>query len=280
MLLSIHSLLLTLVGLLAGLVAGDVQVVTPKEGAEVSGSSGSISLEVQWVDNSAYPPCDKIVFYSFQLDNGPNNKINKVQNLKTQVSPDDVTKDDQGVYSYTLEFDSSITGNGQFYIQVFASLDDDGNQQTINYSPRFMLTSMSGTNTVTYTDSVQPVGQTRAYTGTTQASVDTRSFTLLYTQQTGISRFAPMQMQPGSKMTATTWTRRFATSAVTYYSTLRNTLAQETTLTPGWSYTLPSGVNQATPAVYPSDNGGWHDPKERQSLSTRKLNLRKRANVN
>lgn len=277
MLLSIHSLLLTFITLLAGFVAGDAQVVKPKANSEFSGSSGTISIDIQWMDNNAYPPFDKVDHFLFQLQNGPNTNIQKVKVLKDNVSPDDITQGDDGTYSYTVEFDSSITGDGQYYIQVFSALDADNKQYTINYSPRFELTDMKGTTTVTFTDTTQPVGQTRAQTGTTAASIDTRSFTLQYTQQTGISRFAPMQMQPVTKITATTWTRKFATSAVTYYSSLINSLQQETTITPGWSYTLPSGMNMATPAPYPSDNGGWKDPKERQSLSTRKINLRKRA---
>lgn len=277
MLLSIRSLLLTVFVLLAGTVAGDAQVVKPKANTEFSGSSGTISIELQWMDNNAYPSFDDIQFFSFILNAGPNSDIDAVATLKQKVSKDDIKESDD-VYSYTVEFDSSVTGDGQYYIQVFASLNDDGSQYTINYSPRFKLTSMGGSSSVTYSDTTQPPGQTRAQTGTTEASVDTHSFTLYYTQQTGISRFAPMQTQPGSTITATTWSRRYPTSAVTYYSALRTSLEQHTTLTPGWSYTLPSGINYATPAPNPTDNGGWHDPKERQSLSTRKINLRKRAN--
>lgn len=273
--LSSPSLLLTIFLFLSGFVIADVQVVSPKTDDEFSGSSGTVSIEVKWMDNGADPALDDIKFYSFTLETGPNNDIEKVKTLKAKVDPADVTLDSE-VYSYKLEFDASIAGDGQYYIQVYTSVDGK-NSYTNNYSPRFTLSSMKGTSTYSFTDTTQPNGETVIHQSSS-ASVDTKSFTLHYTQQTGVSRFAPMQMQPGSKITATTWTRKFPTSAVTYYSTLRNTLAQETTLTPGWSYTLPSGFNRATPAAYPTDNGGWHDPKERQKLSTRKINLKKRAN--
>lgn len=255
---------------------GDVVVVTPEEGATFSGSSGTVSIKVSWTDNGAYPPLEKFTMYTFVLEYGPNLQIVPVANLKKNVSPSDITVDDDGTYSYTVTFPSDTAGNGQFYIQVYAVDGSEGN--TIHYSPRFFLTSMAGGTSFTYSDTIQPVGQTAINTDTAQASasIDTRSFTVPYTMQTGISRFAPMQMQPGSTMTATTWTRKFATSAVTYYSTFRTSLDQLTTLTPGWSYTLPSGINMATPAAYPTNNGGWYSPKEKQTLSTRKVNLQNR----
>lgn len=275
--LSIHSLFLICILYLTNVAFGDVQVVSPKEGATFSASGGTASIELQWMDNGAYPPIDKISYYTFTLETGPNLEIQAVGTIKKEVSPDDVTSSSD-VYSYTVEIDADMAGPGQFYIQVYAFVDSQG--YTINYSPRFTLTSMSGASTYTYTGTAPPVGQTDIQTTTTTAaaSIDTRSFTISYTDQTGISRFAPMQLQPATQITATSWTRRFQTSAVTYYSTYRSSLDQQTTITPGWSYTLSSGMNLATPAVYPSANGGWYDPKERLTLSTRKINLKKRSN--
>lgn len=278
MLVLVRTVYAAILMLFAGLALADVQVVEPETGDKFSGDSGTVSINLKWVDNSAYPPVDKVTYFTFTLQTGPNDDIEKVKVLKQKVSLSEITQENDE-YSYKLEFDSSITGNGQYYIQVFSYIEDKGN--TNNYSPRFQLTSMGGSSSATYSDSTQPNGETKAWekATTTQGTIDTHSFTVPYTAQTGISRFAPMQLQPVTKITASTWTRKFATSAVTYYSTYRNTLAQETTITPGWSYTLPSGVNMATPAPYPTSNGGWHDPKERQSLSTRKVNLKKRAQV-
>lgn len=275
--LSIHSLFLICILYFTKFVLGDVQVVSPKENATFSGSSGSVSIELEWMDNGAYPSIDKISYYTFTLETGPNLDIQAVGTIIKEVSPDDITLSSD-VYSYTVDINADMAGPGQFYIQVYAFVDNQG--YTINYSPRFSLTSMSGASTYTYVGTTPPVGQTdiQTTTQTATASIDSRSFTISYTAQTGISRFAPMQLQPATSITATTWTRRFQTSAVTYYSTYRSTLDQQTTITPGWSYTLSSGMNLATPAAYPSANGGWYDPKERLTLSTRKINLKKRSN--
>lgn len=149
---------------------------------------------------------------------------------------------------------------------------------TLHYSGRFTLKGMDGVLTVTFPPVnyiTGPDGGTSITTGAAGAVIDTRSFTVPYTKQTGISRFAPMQQQPGDSVTATEWTRKYETSAVTYFSKLQSSMEQLTTITPGWSYTRPSDYNYATPAPFPTNNGGWYNPEERQTFSTRKLNLKR-----
>ncbi|KOG98448.1 Kre9p [Saccharomyces eubayanus] len=258
-------------------VLGDVNTVSPLAGAKFSPSGGTVSIPVKWMDNGAYPPLSKISYYTLSLCTGPNNDINCIGTIATQVKPSALAQDQDGVYSYTATFPSTLTGNGQYYIQVFAWVNNQGS--TLHYTPRFQLTSMGGATAYTFSDSAAPTPQTSIQTTTTNtaqaSSIDSRSFTVPYTKQTGTSRFAPMQMQPMTKVTATTWTRKYATSAVTYFSTFGKLPQQETTLTPGWSYSISSGVNYATHAAMPSDNGGWYKPSKRLSLSARKMNLRK-----
>jgi hypothetical protein len=40
------------------------------------------------------------------------------------------------------------------------------------------------------------------------------------------------------------------------------------TVTAGWSYTISSAQNYASPALYPSDNGGWYDPQSKVKSAT------------
>ncbi|EJS43210.1 kre9p [Saccharomyces arboricola H-6] len=261
---------------LVSCVLGDVNIVSPNSKSTFSPSGGSVSVPVEWMDNGAYPPLSKFSWFTFSLCTGPNTKIDCIATIAKKIYPSDLTKDDS-VYSYTATFASTLTGDGQYYIQVYAWVDNQGS--TIHYTPRFQLTSMAGATDYTYSDTVAPTPQTSIQTTTTNdapaTSIDSRSFTVPYTKQTGTSRFAPMQMQPNTKVTATTWTRKFSTSAVTYFSTFGSLPQQGTTVTPGWSYTISSGVNYATPASMPSDNGGWYKPSKRLSLSVRKINMRK-----
>ncbi|CAI4043493.1 hypothetical protein SKDZ_10G0430 [Saccharomyces kudriavzevii ZP591] len=270
-----NSILCALVFLITCVFA-DVNVVSPHSKATFSPSGGTVSIPIEWMDNGAYPPLAKFASFTFTLCTGPNNNIQAVAIIASKIKPSQLTLDGS-VYSYTATFPSTLAGDGQYYIQVYGWVDNQGS--TTHYTPRFQLTSMGGTTAYTFSDSVAPTPQTSIQTTTTNneqaTTIDSRSFTVPYTQQTGTSRFAPMQMQPNTKVTATTWTRKYATSAVTYYSTFGSLPQQGTTLTPGWSYTISSGMNYATPAAMPSDNGGWYEPSKRLSLSARKINMRK-----
>ncbi|GAV51375.1 hypothetical protein ZYGR_0AD05580 [Zygosaccharomyces rouxii] len=246
--------------LLINIVLADVSVISPKKGDTFSPSGGKVSIDVQWEDNGAPPEMNQIVYYSITLNNGPNEKINNVGYLKNKMNPSDV-QESNGTYSVTVEIDAAKYGDGQYFLQVYAAITEDASENTINYSPRFNLKNMLG-SPVSYSDSTQPP--------------DAAQYTtyVAYTKQTGVTRTAPMQTQPGSTVTATSWSMKFPTSAVSYFPTLSPTPHWKTTLTPGWNYTMTSAWNYATPRPLPSENGGWYNPKKRQSLSTRKMNLK------
>lgn len=256
-------------------VHADVAVSSPTEGKIYTAIGGSVTVPLRWIDDSNYPPLDKIKYYTFSLCYGPNSDISNVYTIGKQVLSSDITvttSDGGKVYSYDSVIPASIVGNGQFYIQVYAVVEGEGD--TIHYSPRFTLAGMSGVNTYTYTYSVQPPAITEINTGgagNADTSINSASFSIPYTLQTGKTRYAPMQMQPGSTVTATTWTRRFPTSKVTFYSTFRKSLDQVSTITPGRSYVMTSDINAAPPALMPSENGGWYNPSKRLTLTAKKI---------
>ena len=104
---------------LVSFVLGDVNIVSPSSKATFSPSGGTVSVPVEWMDNGAYPSLSKISTFTFSLCTGPNNNIDCVAVLASKITPSELTQDDK-VYSYTAEFASTLTGNGQYYIQVFA----------------------------------------------------------------------------------------------------------------------------------------------------------------
>ncbi|CAH02876.1 Kre9p [Kluyveromyces lactis] len=254
-------------------VHADVSIVKPTSGASYSPESGSdsIDIEIVWEESVDLPSISSYDYFTFSLLYGPGTDMDLIDKVE-EVAASNITLS-ESQYSYTPSFSIADAGNGQFFIQVYAYSKELG--YTIHYSPRFKITSISGgATTYTYTtdsDAVPTPEWSLANSG-----IDTKSFTVPYTQQTGIRRYAPMQTQPGTAITVTTWSRRYATSAVTYYTSLRNSLEQMTTYTPGWSYSRTSDYNYATPAPFPSDNGGWYDPTDRQTLTTRKLNNKRR----
>ena len=142
---------------LVSFVLGDVNIVSPSSKATFSPSGGTVSVPVEWMDNGAYPSLSKISTFTFSLCTGPNNNIDCVAVLASKITPSELTQDDK-VYSYTAEFASTLTGNGQYYIQVFAQVDGEG--YTIHYTPRFQLTSMGGVTAYTYSATTEPTPQT------------------------------------------------------------------------------------------------------------------------
>ncbi|CCD24764.1 Knh1p NDAI_0D04500 [Naumovozyma dairenensis CBS 421] len=255
---------------LLNLVKADLTIITPEPGEKYDLSeTGEVSIDLSWVYLDSTPSKADITSFTFSLCTGPNYKINCLATL-AKVSAAEVDSD-----IYKANILGTLGTDGVYYIQIFAQTESG---YTIHYSPKFYLEGMTGV-LVAYTimESADPTPETRITTGAVGATIDSRSFTVPYTKQTGKARYAPMQMQPGTKLTAKSWTRKYATSAVTFYTSMRKSLQQVTTITPGWSYAISSDVNYATHAPFPSDNGGWYDPSKRLSLTTRKINLRKRA---
>ncbi|KAH3899911.1 Knh1p SCDLUD_004223 [Saccharomycodes ludwigii] len=254
----------------------DVSVVKPNSGSTFDLSSGSQEITIEWVENNAAPLLSEMKYYSFLLCSGPNDKIQSIVYLNNKVLATEITD-----YTYTATIKNTVAKNGVFFVQVFASGDFG---YTIHYSGRFTLTGMQGTvvpTSAAKTDNGAPNPQ-YYITGadgdgndanTIATSINSASFSIPYPKQSGIVKYAPMQMQPKKKVTATTWTRQFPTSKVTFYGSFKKSLDCESTITPGWSYTITSDVNYATPASFPSDNGGWYDPKSKLSLTPRKMNL-------
>ncbi|SCU96066.1 LAFA_0G04060g1_1 [Lachancea sp. 'fantastica'] len=264
-----------LLAFLVSFAAADIALSKPGSGQTFTASGGKVSIPVEFSDNGKQPVMKLFQYYIFSLCYGGNDANFKC--IKgNKVEPNDLSKDGD-LYSATATFDSTAAENGQYFLQIYGYISGDGDNtfQSIQYSGRFILKSMQGTVGTTLTTTSQPANQVAYQTGTDHATGDTSaSFTIPYTQQTGSTRYAPMQMQPSGSVTATTWTRRFPTSAVTMYSTFNPSMQQASTITPGWSYTITSAVNWASPKPYPTQNNGWYDPKKRQTLTTRKLNLK------
>ena len=262
---------------LSHIALADISITKPEAGDTYSPSSGEVTIPIQFSDNTDYPTVSDVNLFKIKICTGPSGAMNCPYSITQKLSPAQLkktisTEDDSTVlYGYNVTFSSSVVGSGQYFLQINGLVD--ANNYAIHYSPRFLLKNMAGSvGTNTYTGLTAPAAQYNLPKKGAGGSIDSRSFTIPYTLQTGISRFAPMQMQPNTTVTKTTWTNKYPTSAVTYYSTMRKSFQQKTTITPGWSYTFISDYNYATVAACPSDNGGWYEPSKRQSLSVRKVN--------
>ncbi|CAN6671861.1 cell wall synthesis protein Kre9p [Trichomonascus vanleenenianus] len=209
-----------------------------------SSFSASQGITVKWTLDSNDPTTSQLQNPTLSLCTGPNSNI---YCFKTPLQSG-FTLTAKSLVASLAEL-STEGASGSYYLQFYAGLATGGH--SIHYSDRFTLTGMTGSkqpssggDTTPPPDDVETGGNPSSLAG------------VPYTAQTGNTRLAPMQTQPGTTVTRPLKvTRRNPTSAVTYYSTPRMAAAQQqTTLTPSWSYTFSAATNYAsarpTPTLY------------------------------
>ncbi|AGO12224.1 AaceriAEL134Wp [[Ashbya] aceris (nom. inval.)] len=255
------------------LVWADVSVLKPEMGSRFSAKSGKAQFELVWrIDESTYPKADEIEIYNVTLCGGPLDKLTCMMNLANDVLPSDV-KEENGELSLALSVDANIVADGMYMVQLTANAGVMG--YTINYSKRFYLEDMKGPQKITAT---APLDHPLWGEVHITAHKDGQLFdptaeyaSVPYLSQTARTRYAPMQTQPATKISATTWVNPHPVTSVSYFSVIRSDLLyQQTTITRSRTYEISLHPNFATPLPHPST---WYDPKERQTLSTRKVNL-------
>lgn len=225
----------------------DISISSPAQGASFAATSG---ITIKFSDDGVAPKFAAITSTKVLLCTGSNADINCLATVATFV-PGSLT-------SYTVSLASylALGSNGAYYFQLY-SVATTG--YTIHYSNRFTLSGMTGTlKASSGGDTTSPDDTVAVTDGSTAGAAVTgsaalASFSVTYTLQTGLTRYAPMQMQPGTKVThKLSATRRFPTSSVSYFTTFTRQPLQKTTTTLSWSYTIAQGPNWAATAASPT----------------------------
>lgn len=230
--------------LLASLVAADFSITKPVYGTTFTATEG---VTLVFKDDGNAPTFSDISSTKVLLCTGSNSDINCLATVTTFV-PGSLTQVAVPLANY-----AALGSNGPYFFQLY-SVASDG--YSIQYSPRFTLSGMTGTLKASAGgDSDPPDAQVNVGEAAGAAStVNSASLTLTYTLQTGKTRYAPMQMQPGSKVTyKLSASRRYPTSAVSYFTAYQSKPYPVTTVTPSWSYTITQGPNWAS--TLPSPTG-------------------------
>lgn len=240
-------------------VVGDFTISKPDEDTTVKFSDSTAKLEITWKsdDDDGLALSDATTFV-LSLCTGPDSSIVCPVTLSDSVDATDK--------KYTATLDEDEVPSGWWYVQFYIEFED-ADASIITYSDRFKISgsdATTGTLKVTATGD-PPSGLTNSGTAT---AIDSASFSVTYTKQTGKTKYAPMQTQPGTTITHTTWSRRFPTSAYTPYSTLSKSPNAVTTNTPGWDYTVKSATNTAKTAAYPSSFYAASSRVSKATLST------------
>ncbi|KAG7832988.1 hypothetical protein KL919_004432 [Ogataea angusta] len=244
-------------------VFADVEPVSPSSGDTFTVDGSTVKFNVTFKDDGESPSINDALSFTLLLMTGPNDDIEQRASLASSITLSDL--DDDNTYQASVE--ASVGADGYYYVQIYA--DYGSESYTIHYTDRFKLEGMTGTLKTSGTGDPPDAQQISV-----EQSINSAWFTIPYTQQTGKTRYAPMQTQPGSTVTATTWSRRFPASSVTYYSTISGTPVVHSTITAGWSYTMSSLTNYATPAPFPSEVG-WYAPSKRLQSATLDSSYRK-----
>ncbi|KAF3989348.1 hypothetical protein FT663_03101 [Candidozyma haemuli var. vulneris] len=247
----------------AHLAMADVDIKKPESGQSFDASSGSVEVEIEWEDDTEgfdFSDLDNARNYDIVLMTGTNDDIETVKQLGSNI--------DNEERSFTAEIDNDLGPNGYYFFQIYTSFPNDG--YTIHYTNRFRLTGMSGgTSTFTFNDGLfshsgdQPSPQWNA--GGTALKVETESFSLTYTAQSGWVRYAPMQPNPTFPVTGTNYSHRHETSDYTAYTTISHFPDAWTTTTAERTYSINSRENTAPVNSYPTY---WYPPSSRVSSAT------------
>ena len=122
----------------------------------------------------------------------------------------------------------------------------------INYSNRFSLSGMTGTFPaavqqglagLTGTDGPPTENNIASNPDAGAATGAGGPYAVTYTAQTGLTKYAPMQGKPGTKITAKSPTPQYPTSSVNFAVTFLHTPSQVTTMTLSATYSTSSMEN-------------------------------------
>ena len=139
------------------------------------------------------------------------------------------------------------------YLRMMATATSGG--QVINYSGRFTISGMTGSWSSTAAETAYkaisgtagPPTQNQVNAGGAAGGAQGGDYTVSYEFQTGLTKYAPMQTQPGTKITAKNTSPLYPTSPWTVATTYLPEPSQVTTMTASATYTMTTIENTVGP---------------------------------
>lgn len=255
-------------------VLADISITSPAAGATFTSTS---TVQIKWTDDGQSPGLSELTSLSILLCTGPNAAINCFYTGAATLALDSLS----GTFSFPLTGAQALAASGTFFFQLYALTPGKGT--SIHYSPRFSVSGMTGTLPATSGGDVTPPAPVVNFNDNINNKPDPASsipasaaagFSVPFSEQTGPTRYAPMQMQPGSKVThKLSASRRYPTSSVSVFTTWTMQPIQVTTTTMPVTYSKSQYVNWA--AVQP-DPTGYYAASEALS---RRVNAKVRRGI-
>lgn len=245
---------LLLLAAVAPYTFADVEFTAPAAGATVTGGS---TLDVEWKESGTSPPITSFSTYQLFLCAGGNDAGSFLPLIPLSTN---------GEYSAgnsaagTVQVGIGAPTKNAYFLKMI-SVAPGGT--VINYSNRFSLSGMTGTFPaavqqglagLTGTDGPPTENNIASNPNAGAATGAGGPYAVTYTAQTGLTKYAPMQGKPGTKITAKSPTPQYPTSSVQFAVTFLPTPSQVTTITLSATYSTSSMENTAAPAPPPQND--------------------------
>nr|OQO23750.1 hypothetical protein B0A51_09252 [Rachicladosporium sp. CCFEE 5018] len=249
------ALLATLVAALSPFALADVEFVTPAAGGTLA--AGAVSIT--WKDSGTAPALSLLAGWSIQLMVGGNTDATSV--AITSFAGNMVSGN-----SYTATIPAAASGpatNG-YYLKMTSAATSGG--QVINFSKRFSISGMTGVvpaaaaagvaasaGSLDGPATINSVSNNAGGNAGSGAAAGGDEYAVPYGQQTGGTKYAPMQPIPPTKITKKNFTPLNPTSAVVIARTnLPPAQGVVTTLTQSQTFSVVSVENTAAPVAGPT----------------------------
>ncbi|KAL9579311.1 MAG: hypothetical protein Q9203_006751 [Teloschistes exilis] len=229
--------------ILLPLASADIQFTSPAAGAVLQAAK---PITAKWKDSGDGTALTDLATYTLFLCAGGNDAATILQLAPINAN---------GQFSTGNEASATVAAavggpDKNAYFLKIQSVGKDGSQ-VINYSDRFTLSGMTGTFPPTIQAGIAKITDTTGPASTNQeapaaaggAQGAQGDYAVTYTAQTGLIKYAPMQIPPGTKITAKTVSPRYPTSSVPIAKAFLPTPKQTTTMTA--SLTVKPAVSHA-----------------------------------
>ncbi|KZF21542.1 hypothetical protein L228DRAFT_248266 [Xylona heveae TC161] len=232
-------------------VLADIEFTSPAAGQTLQ--PGTITFT--WKDSGDSPSISDLKSYQLFLCAGGNTDGTYDQLTVLQTNGDFSTGN-----SASGSIVASIGGStaNAYFLKMISVATAGGT--VVNFSKRFTLSGMTGVFSANAQSGLKNVQGTNGpdtqnnVNSAATATQDDGPFGVPYTLQTGLTRYAPMQPHPGTKITAKSAKPLWPTSSYSIATTFMGPPTQLTTLTQAATYSYSSRENPASPAANPSDS--------------------------
>ncbi|RMZ73448.1 Xaa-Pro dipeptidase [Pyrenophora seminiperda CCB06] len=248
----------SLVAVLSPLVHAGIKFTSPAAGAQLTAGT---AIAVQWSEGGTGPKLTDLQSYQLQLVVGGNKGD---EQATTTITPSGLfTAGNQASGRIENTISEDLNKANAYFVKMIAVAKTGG--QFIVYSDRFSYAGMKGKNilnpvvkaaALAVTDTAGPAAEDNTAEDAT-ATTDTPNgdvYNVQYTMQTGLTRYAPMQPVPPTKITATNMKPLYPTSSVQIAKTRLPIPSQLTTLTASQTYSVSSMENTVAAASHATDD--------------------------